>query len=251
MLACRRAASGSLVAPWTRREFSLAGLGKRQRSQNRVNKPCSPGQRTAQIALTVKANARKLPSCSLCFTPSADDRSTRLHPNAWRPWRSYAPKWAPRGDGDVAVSGLACPWATAVPGLAEPLGLSRTTPLECLNGSIARPSWLVAFRFRYSGFGDFAGNRRALQYNASWNHKSIPSSSARSCLVGQGTQGPRQLSPRAHVSSSQVSFTWLWQTRWAIRQTKRLDLAVWCLPDFSHLCPNSEIPDVPIPNVST
>jgi len=38
-----------------------------------------------------------------------------------------------------AVSCLAFPWATAVPGLPEPLDFSRTTPLECLNGSIARP----------------------------------------------------------------------------------------------------------------
>jgi len=34
-------------------------------------------------------------------------------------------------------------------------------------------------------------------------------------------------------------------------ENKRLDLAVWYLPELSHLCLNSEIPDVPIPNVST
>jgi len=41
-----------------------------------------------------------------------------------------------------AVYCLTYPWATAVPGLAKPLEkpFSRTTPLECLNGSIARPS---------------------------------------------------------------------------------------------------------------
>jgi len=39
-----------------------------------------------------------------------------------------------------AVSCLACPWVTAVPGLAEPQGSSRITPFESLNGSIARPS---------------------------------------------------------------------------------------------------------------
>jgi len=99
LLACPRAAAGSLVALWTRREFGLSGLGKRHRSQTRVNKLCSPGQRfrgntcsllclgraryvLAQIVLTVKDNARKLPSSLLCFTPSAEKLSTRLHPNA-------------------------------------------------------------------------------------------------------------------------------------------------------------------------
>jgi len=39
VLACLRVDSttGSLVAPWTRREIGLAGLGKRHRSQTRVN----------------------------------------------------------------------------------------------------------------------------------------------------------------------------------------------------------------------
>jgi len=32
-----------------------------------------------------------------------------------------------------ADSWLGCPWATAVPGLAEPLGFSRTTSFECLT----------------------------------------------------------------------------------------------------------------------
>jgi len=36
-----------------------------------------------------------------------------------------------------AVSCLACPWAIAVPGLSEPLGFSRTTPLSFLTGSLA------------------------------------------------------------------------------------------------------------------
>jgi len=105
-----------------------------------------------------------------------------------------------------AVSCLVWPRTTDVPGLAEPLGFSRTTPLECLSGSVARPSWLVGWRgFGQLLLGDFAGNRRAPQDNASWNHK---------CVVV------------------------------TMFETKRLDLAVWCLPDFSHLCLNSEIPDV-------
>jgi len=75
-------------------------------------------------------------------------------------------------DVHCAVSCLACLWATAVSGLAESQGFSRTTPLECLNGSIARSSCLVAWRFWPSEFeqllfGDLAGNRRALQDNAS------------------------------------------------------------------------------------
>jgi len=53
LFACRRAASGSLVTPWTRREFGLVGLGKRHRSQTRVNKPCSPGQRLSRQYLSL------------------------------------------------------------------------------------------------------------------------------------------------------------------------------------------------------
>jgi len=55
------------------------------------------------MALIVKAAARKLPSRSLCFTPNEDERSTRLHPNSWRPRCSCASQWAPSGDGDVAA----------------------------------------------------------------------------------------------------------------------------------------------------
>jgi len=56
MLACRRAASGSLVAPWARREFGLVGLGKAHRYQTRVNKPCSPGQRLLNPAWSGKVS---------------------------------------------------------------------------------------------------------------------------------------------------------------------------------------------------
>jgi len=49
-----------------------------------------------------------------------------------------------------------CPlrfWTIAVPGIAEPLGISRKRPFECLNRSSARPFWLVVW---FSGTRGFA-----------------------------------------------------------------------------------------------
>jgi len=65
LLPCRRVAPASLVAPWTRREFGLVGLGKCHRSQTRVDKPCSPGQRLSRLYLSL-ALSRTVPlgSCS-------------------------------------------------------------------------------------------------------------------------------------------------------------------------------------------
>jgi len=58
---------------------------------------------TCPLLCPVKAIAKKLSSSWLCFMPSADERSTQLHPHAWRPRRSRAPQWPPRGDGNVAT----------------------------------------------------------------------------------------------------------------------------------------------------
>jgi len=63
-----------------------------------------------------------------------------------------------------AVSYLASPWATAAPRFTEPLGFSKTTPVECLNVAIARSSTRA---FGQLPFVNFAGNRRTLQDNAS------------------------------------------------------------------------------------
>jgi len=59
--------------------------------------------------------------------------------------RAVMVTWLPVMSGGIAdvfcsVSCLAYPWTTDFPGLAEPQCFSRTTPLECLNGLIARPS---------------------------------------------------------------------------------------------------------------
>jgi len=78
---------------------------------------------------------------------------------------------------------------TAGAELAEPLGLSRPTHIECLNRSTARPPWPVK---RLSGtrgsgqllFWDYAGNCWAFG-----NRKSIDRSSFK--------QGPAQLAGKA------------------------------------------------------
>jgi len=76
---------------------------------------------------------------------------------------------------------VSAPWTIAVPGLAQPFGLSRATPLECFN-STAPPFWLVEWFSGNRGFGrllfrDFSGNRWALQDNAFWTHQSVDRSS--------------------------------------------------------------------------
>jgi len=102
-----------------------------------------------------------------------------------------------------------CPlksWMIAVPVLAEPLGLSRTTPLECLNRSTARPFWLVVWFSGTRGFGrlllrDFAGYRSPERLLKPQIDRPLVLR-ARSCSVGQGTLGLDNF-PRVQGSSSQ------------------------------------------------
>jgi len=131
-----------------------------------------------------------------------------------------------------------------------------------LWGRIARPSWLVVWHFgtRGSGqllFGDIAVNRRALQDNASWNHISINRSSFEPGPAWLGkvrrvldnfppkltVPRRRSLSLDSDKPAARFVRVWSWQS-WKSN-------ALWCLPDLSHLCLNSEISDVPIANVST
>jgi len=80
----------------------------------------------------------------------------------------------------------------------------------------------------------------ALQDNASWTTNQLTARSLRQVLLSRATHtGLRQLSSRAPPGDVQ-----------GCGRDKVGNLAVWCPLDLSYLCLNSEITDVPIPNVS-
>jgi len=149
------------------------------------------------------------------FTLMLDVRDAPALPNDLR---AAMVTWLPVMSAGVAADAL-CDVSCLAAGLLQ----DNTSWL--LLRVVRSPFWLVAWcsgtrGFGRSLFGNFAGNRRARQANASWNRKSIHRSSF--------TPGPAwsgkvrwvldNFPPRAHGSSSVVSFAWLCQTCRAIRQ---------------------------------
>jgi len=207
----------SLADALTRSRFSRLGLAERSaaRAEIRVNRCFSFQGNAFKTTTAVKDYARKLPGSLLRFTPRADERSTLASSSclssaaflcysmsspqlSWCGcWWCLLPPLSTALHLVVLSVRLDVSWSQALEirgsgtWLAKPPGLSRTTPLECLSRSTAGSVFSGP-----RGFGqlrtprNFAGNRWALQNNASWNHKPIDLSFL--------TPGPAQLA-RAHL----------------------------------------------------
>jgi len=142
--------------------------------------PCSDPETPTRVTLSLRWQSRLMPGSCLAVHFALRLEETNVPPQAppiaKRPRRSCAPQWVLRGNRDMAVGDVywcrcrwpllvhptfrlyrgLCPmrsWTIAVPGLAEPLGFSRTTPLKCLNWSTARPLWMIAWFSGTRGFG--------------------------------------------------------------------------------------------------